>query len=63
MVSDENLVKIAQCKCNDCPKEFNMFTISFKKNVPPWHIMCPVCGSENITIHWIDKSGINNNDE
>jgi len=40
-----------------------MFTITFKKNVPPWHIMCPVCGSENITIHWIDKSGYNNDEE
>jgi hypothetical protein len=37
------MVKIAECKCNDCPKEFNLFKIEFKKKVPPWHIMCPVC--------------------
>jgi len=55
------MVRIAECKCNDCPKEFNLFKIVFEKNVPPWHIMCPVCGSENITIHWIDKNNHSSN--
>jgi len=36
-------MKIAECYCNDCRLHFK---ITFKKSVPPWTMICPVCGAK-----------------
>ena len=45
-------MKKCECKCGDCRTEF---MISFKKSIPPWEIVCPVCKSTIIKVNWIDK--------
>ena len=34
-------MKKVEYKCLDCRVKF---TITFRKSIPPWSLMCPVCG-------------------
>jgi len=47
-------MKKCECKCTECKTEF---MITFKKSVPPWDLVCPVCKSTLVNYVWIDKNG------
>jgi len=44
-------MKIAECYCEDCRTHFK---IKFKKSIPPWPLLCPVCGTEKPKICKLD---------
>jgi len=45
-------MKKCNCKCGDCR---TLFTITFRKSVPPWSLTCPVCGSKILKVEWCEN--------
>ena len=52
-------MKFAICECKECKDIEHSgydggFLIKFYGDVPPYHLQCPVCGSNRIKVRWID---------
>ena len=47
-------MKFAECTCEDCDIGYK---ITFKDSILPYILKCPLCGSENINVHWIEHNG------
>ena len=40
-------MKVVECTCKDCRANFK---IERKRGLPPWKLLCPVCGSNIVEI-------------
>jgi len=48
-------MKYAECYCEECN---NSFKITFDNDIPPYSLTCPICGSDRVSVKWIDKAKI-----